>query len=157
MLPPGFLGTGANLLLDIVVVALAALLPALFFSWRSARAGKYPLHKRMQVTLFWVLTVAVLLFELDIRLSGGIVAMTGDSRFAGTLILSGSIWFHMALAILTASVWIWLLFTSLRRFPSPPEPGAFSPTHRRWGRIAMIGMVLTGITGIELYVIGFVF
>ena len=37
----------------------------------------------------------------------------------------------------------------------PPEPGAFSSLHRRWGRVGMISMGLTGLTGIELYVLGF--
>ena len=156
MLPRGFLGTRADILMDTVVVALALIVPALLFSWRKARAGEYSLHKRLQVTLFSALAVAIILFEIDLRMSGGIYEMTAGSRFAGTLLHHGSIWFHVALSIATAAIWIWLFVASLRRFPSPPVPATFSPTHRRWGRLAMIGMGLTGITGLELYVVGFV-
>ncbi len=157
MLPQGFLGTRADVLMDLVVVSFAVVLPALFVSWRKARAGEFGVHKRVQVTLFAVLAVAVLLFEVDLRMSGGIFELTRESVYAGTLLLNGSIWFHVALSISTSVVWIWLVIVSLRRFPSPPAPAAFSTTHRRVGRVGMIGMGLTGITGIELYVLGFLF
>jgi uncharacterized membrane protein YozB (DUF420 family) len=157
MLPPGFLGTRADVLMDLVVVSFAIILPALYVSWKKARGGAFVAHKRIQVTLFSVLVVVVSLFEVDLRMAGGIFEMTRESIFAGTPLLNGSIWFHTTLSILTSLAWIGLVIVSVRRFPSPPRPSAFSAAHRRWGRLAMIGMGLTGITGIELYVLGFMF
>jgi len=89
------------------------------------------------------------------RLAGGIFEMTRGSRYSGTVLLNGSIWFHTGLAIFTSFLWIWLVVVSLRRFPSPPEPAEFSSVHRRWGKVGMLSMGLTGLTGIELYVLGF--
>lgn len=155
MLPAGFLGTRADVLMDFVVVAFVLIVPALAYSWRLVRAGHYTQHKKLQLSLFSILAITVILFEIDMRLAGGIFEMTKDSRYAGTWLLNGSIWFHTVLAIFTSLLWIGLVLISRRRFPSPPEPGEFSVKHRFWGRIGMVAMALTGITGIELYIIGF--
>lgn len=157
MLPPGPLGTRADILMDIVVMSFVLILPTIVWSWARARATAYTAHKRIQVVLFSTLTVVVILFEADMRMSGGIFEMTSGSRFAGTALLNGSIWFHTALSISTSVLWIWLVIVSLRRFPKPAAPAEFSAKHRLWGRIAMVAMALTGITGIELYVLGFMF
>ena len=156
-MPSGFLGTDADLLMDLVVVSFVVLVPALLWSWGRARAEAYAVHKKTQLTLAGVLAVAVTLFEIDIRMQGGLAEMTKGSAFAGTPLLVGSLWFHVALATATTLLWIWLLWASLRRFPKPPAPAEFSATHRFWGRVGMVAMLLTGVTGIELYVLGFVY
>jgi uncharacterized membrane protein YozB (DUF420 family) len=46
--------------------------------------------------------------------------------------------------------------TSLKRFGNPPTPGDFSEKHRFFGRLAMVLMTLTGVTGVELYWVLFV-
>lgn len=155
MLPPGFLGTRGDVLMDIVVLSFIVIVPALLFSLRAARRGEWATHKRAQIVLISVLGVAVALFEVDMRLSGGIFELSKGSRFAGTALLNGSIWFHLALSVTTSLVWIGLVVASLRRFPSPPEPNDFSAKHRFWGRLGMVLMGLTGITGVQLYVMGF--
>lgn len=157
MLPQGFLGTRADILMDLVIVSLAAILPILWFSWTRARRGVWGVHKRTQLILGGTLAVVVSLFEADLRMAGGIFELTKTSAFHGTLLLNASIWIHMALSISTALIWLVLTIASLRKFEKPPRPGAFSKTHKLWGRIAMIDMALTGITGIELYVVGFAF
>ncbi|MBK9260325.1 MAG: DUF420 domain-containing protein [Polyangiaceae bacterium] len=114
-------------------------------------------HKRIQVILAAILAIVIVAFEVDMRLSGGIFEMTKESRFAGTPFLNASIGVHVLLSILTTISWIVLITLSLRRFPNPPIPGPFSRAHRFWGKFGMLTMALTGITGIELYVIGFAF
>ena len=52
-------------------------------------------------------------------------------------------------------VWVVLIVRSLRRFPKPPAPNDFSATHRAWGRIGMVWMLLTGITALPVYVYGY--
>lgn len=156
MLPRGFLGTPADILMDIVIVSLVAILPVLWFSFTRARSAQWATHKKTQVILGATLAVVVVLFETDMRLAGGIFEMTKASAYAGTSLLKASVYIHTLLSIATSVIWLWLTITSLRRFASPPVPGPF-PNHRLWGRLGMIGMTLTGLTGIELYVVGFVF
>lgn len=156
-MPPGFLGTRADVLMDVVLLSLLVILPVLVYSRGLARSGHWGSHKRTQLLLGGCLAVVVSLFELDIRLSGGVWKLTEQSRFAGTALLTASVVIHLIFSISTALVWIGLTALSLRRFPKSPVPGAFSRLHRIWGRIAMIDMALTGVTGVELYVVGFAF
>ncbi len=155
MLPQGFLGTRADVLMDVVIVALVVILPLLVISRGLARKGSYAAHKRLMLWLAGGLGVAVALFETDLRLSGGIFELTKASPYAGTLFLNASIYIHTLLSISTALLWIVLIAMSLRRFPNPPAPGAFSHRHRVLGRLGMLGMTLTGLTGLELYIFGF--
>lgn len=140
--------------MDLVVVSLVLILPALLLSWTWARKGAYSKHRNLMTGLGSTLAVVVTLFEVDMRLNGGIFEMSKDSAYFGTALMSVSVWVHLAISITTAIVWAWLLIMSWRRFPRPPEPAEFSRRHRRWGRIGLIAMVLTGITGVELYVVG---
>lgn len=144
-----------DILIDIVNFSFIVIVPALIYSWAQARKGEYSFHKKIQLTLFAVLFVAVILFEVDLRMRGGIFEMVKDSRFAGTAFLNGLIWFHMLTSITTSFIWIGLIGMSLRKFASLPVPNNFSRIHKSWGKLGMIDMILTGITGVMLYVLGF--
>ena len=48
------------------------------------------------------------------------------------------------------------LFTALRNFPKPPEPGLFSAFHKRIAWIAVLDMVATVVTGLIIYYLGFI-
>ncbi len=144
-----------DILIDIVNASFIIIVPTLIYSWMKVRNGEYGLHKKVQLTLFAVLFVAVILFEVDLRQRGGIFEMVKDSQFAGTAFLNGLIWFHMFVSITTSFIWIGLVAFSLWKFASPPVPNNFSGMHKFWGKIGMIDMILTGITGVMLYVLGF--
>ncbi len=155
-MPPGFLGTEADLLMDIVVSSLVVVLPLLVLSWRWVRAKHYRRHRDLMVGLGSTLAVVVTLFEIDVRLAGGAFGLAQHSSLAGTSFMAWSIWIHLGLATVTALLWVSLLLVSWRRFPKPPQPDpSFSATHRFWGRIGMVAMMLTGITGVELYIVLF--
>lgn len=155
MFPRGFLGTRADLLMDIVIIALVAVVPIVLWNWQLARSGRWQQHKRMQIGLAVLLALVVGLFEYNLRLQGGIFEATRASSYAGTATLNFWIWFHTFFAITTLLVWIGLITASLRRFPNPPVPGAFSPRHRFWGRIGMVWMLATGVTSLPVYWYGF--
>ena len=142
-------------LIDIVNFSFIVIVPTLTYSWAKVRKGEYSLHKKIQLLLFAVLFVAVILFELDLRARGGIFKMVEHSQFAGTAFLNGLIWFHMFASITTSLIWIGLITGSLWKFSSPPVPNNFSGVHRLFGKIGMIDMIITGVTGVMLYVLGF--
>ena len=155
MLPAGFLGTRADILMDLVLLSFLVILPAICWSWLKVRAGSYQTHKTTQLTLGAILFVAVVLFELDLKLSGGIFELTKDSRYNGTVLLNSWIYGHALVAILTSFIWVGLIVFSLRRFPKPPEPSEFSRTHRFWGRTGMVTMMMAGLSAFPLYYYGF--
>jgi uncharacterized membrane protein YozB (DUF420 family) len=142
--------------MDIVIVSLVVILPVLTWSWMTARKTEWAKHKKIQLWTAGLLAFAVLLFEIDMRLSGGIFEMMKGGTWEGTFTLNFSVYFHTFLSISTTIIWGWLIYKSLKRFDKEPRPNDFSKTHKRWGTVAMVGMVLTGVTGVEIYVLGFV-
>jgi putative membrane protein len=156
MLPAGFLGSRGDVLIDLVVLSFALILPLLILSWRFARRREYSNHRRVQLGLALVLAVAVTMFEVDLKLSGGIFELTRDSAYAGTTLLNSIIYGHTLVAIGSVLVWVPLIFISLRRFGNPPVPGAFSATHRFWGRTGMLLMMASGLSALPLYYLGFI-
>jgi putative membrane protein len=155
MLPSGFLGTRGDILMDLVILSFIIILPVLFFSWWQVRHAHYQTHKRTQLWLGGTLAVAVILFEIDIRMNGGTFALVAPSPYAEAWWLTAIIYVHLLIAVLTSLIWAGLIVMSLRRFDRPPAPGAFSATHRLWGRAGMVAMTLTGLTAYPLYFFGF--
>lgn len=154
-MPAGFLGTRGDVLMDIVVLSFLVILPVLVISWRAARAAEYRRHRAIQISLALALAVVVTLFEIDLKLSGGIFALTRASSYAGTSLLNSLIYGHMLVAIGSALVWVTLVLVSLRKFSNPPVPNAFGPTHRVWGRVGMLLMMASGLSAVPLYYLGF--
>lgn len=154
-MPAGFLGTRGDVLMDIVVLSFLVILPVLVISWRAARAAEYRRHRAIQISLALALAVVVTLFEIDLKLSGGIFTLTRASSYAGTTLLNSLIYGHMLVAIGSALVWVTLVLVSLRKFSNPPVPNAFGPTHRVWGRVGMLLMMASGLSAVPLYYLGF--
>lgn len=155
MFGPSFLGARGDALIDVGILSIVAVVPILLWSWSLARRRQWTLHKRVQLSTAALLGVVVLLFEIDLNRMGGIFAVTAGSSYAGTATLDFWIWTHTAFAISSTIAWVLLVGTSLIRFPSPPEP-KFFPTHRHFGRLAMILMLGSGATAVPMYVYGFI-
>lgn len=141
--------------MDVVIVSLVVIVPLLLWSWARARSADFSTHRNVQIGLFSVLVVAVALFETDIKMSGGIFELMKGSRYDGTTLLKASVYIHTAFSILTSLVWVGLILFSVALFGHPPRAGRYGTAHRIVGTIGMIGMVLTSITGVELYILGF--
>jgi len=155
-IPPGFLGTRADLIMDgiIVVVALVPLL--LLGSWGLARRGLLRQHRAAQIALTAAFVLVLGIFEPYIRVQGGLDGISVGSPYHGSGFLRGYLAAHLSLAVTSTLSWGALAVASLRRFPNPPIPGPFSARHRLWGRLTMVGMALTAITGLGLYGLCFI-
>jgi putative membrane protein len=129
MIPPGFLGTRGDLLMDLVILSFFIILPVLIFSWIKVRDGSYALHKRIQVGLGLTLLIAVGLFELDIRLAGGTFQIISESPYADAWWLEWIFYVHLIIATTTTLIWASLIFLSLKKFPSPPQPALGHDRH----------------------------
>lgn len=106
--------------------------------------------------MFIVLFIVVLLFEYDMKQNGGIFEMVKGSSYEGTFFLNFMIYFHTFLSIMTSLIWIILITASLIKFDKNPKPNAFSKKHKFWGKIGIWGMTLTCVTGLLLYIFGFI-
>jgi len=152
----GFLGTPASLMLDIVVISLILVVPTMLLSIYIVKKLKnYALHRIIQLTLGAVLAVVVALFEIDMRLQGGFEELAKDSAYFDTHFLWVLLGIHLSFAVSTVFLWATTIVLALKRFPNPPRPGAFSPTHKVMAWFAVADMVATAVTGLMVYYFGF--
>ena len=156
LLKNGFLGTPASIMLDVVVCSLVLVVPTLLFSiYLVKRRRKYDVHKHVQLTLGLVLLLVVILFEVDMRLQGGFWAMASQSPYYNTAFMVYLLYVHLFFAVSTVIMWSITYYITLKRFPSPPRPTAFSPTHRVLAWISVVDMGATVVTGLMVYYFGF--
>lgn len=158
----GFLGNDASFMLDFVVCALVLLVPLLAYSIYAVKAGRFLLHKRLQLLLAVVLLLAVSAFEVDMQRHGGwknIVNKNAaeprltESELANVGRVLG---IHLVFAISTPVLWIVTIALALRRYPDPPVPGAHSRLHKTLGWASAVDLALTSVTGLWFYYVTFV-
>jgi putative membrane protein len=141
--------------MDVLLVGLLALLPVLAWSVHAARCGRFLTHKRLQLFIVGALAVAIVIFEVDVRLISDWKLRARPSPFwpAGVLWALG---IHLVFAISTFVLLAWVLWEALTRFPNPPLPGGHGPRHRRMARLAALDLLLTAVTGAIFYWLAFV-
>jgi len=159
----GFLGSRASIGMDVVLVGLFSLLPVLLLSVMAAKRGHYSLHKRLQIVIVSALLVAIVIFEVDIRLISDWRARAAGGEAwggapnpwwpVGVLVALG---IHLVFAISTLVLWAWVMWEAVSRFPNPPSPGTHGPRHRAMARVAAIDLLLTAVTGSIFYWLAFV-
>ncbi|MCP4170777.1 MAG: DUF420 domain-containing protein [Fuerstiella sp.] len=155
----GFLGNRASLMLDIVFLAMFAVIPVMGWSIYQVRQKRYVLHMRVQVVLGVVLAAAVTLFEIDMRVNGWRQRAVESPYYSDDL-LSGlvncSLCLHLVFAISSFVLWVYVIVQALRKLPRPPAPNEYGPQHRFWAKIAAVDMCLTAVTGWVFYYLAFV-
>jgi len=158
----GFLGTRGSIMLDIVFLAMFAVVPVLLFSIYAVKyRQRYELHRKIQLTLGLVLLLAVTAFEVDMQLMTDWEARAApsphfDPASKWTCAVGISMLVHLCFAVPTAVLWIYVIVQGLRKFPKPTVPNQYSRTHIRWAKPAALGMFGTAVTGWIFYVLAFV-
>lgn len=157
----GFLGTRGSLMLDVVFLAMFAVLPLLALSIYLVKQKQYGLHKLINLILGVVLLIAVLAFEIDMRFFTEWEDLAKDSPYFDqqhkwTSVAGIALIIHLCFAVPTPLLWIYVIVQALRKFPSPPLPGTHSPSHARFAWLATGGMLMTAITGGIFYYLAFV-
>ena len=148
MFESGFLGTRAPFFMDFVTL-IVALLPFLMMgAIYFAKIKNYNLHKIAQYTLFIVSLIVVAYFEMGVRLGGGFDYFMEGSGVGHSYALIVLV-FHIIIAVLTLFVWIMAL-TRAQRYLRENK-------HKQMGKITFVGIVLTSLTGIWVYLLLFVY
>lgn len=158
----GFLGfPPSTLMLDVVVSALVLVVPALLFSLYLAKVKKnFGAHKNVQLVLAVVLLIAVVLFEVDIRLHGGWEKIVNqpEGRLSPERLatIRQALYIHMLFALSTPFFWGITIAGALRKFANPPVPSPHSRLHKILGWISVVDLTLTSVTGLIFYYLAFV-
>ncbi len=158
----GFLGTRASLMLDVVFLAMFAVIPVMGCGIALARfKHAYRWHKAIQLTVAMVLLLAVAAFEIDMQFltewelrAEPSPYFTSAEKWSSPAGIALAV--HLFFAVPTAFIWVYVVSGALKHFPKHPTPNDYSARHRFWGRIAAIEMTMTAITGWVFYWLAFV-
>jgi len=146
----GFLGTRADLIVDIVMTASGFLPAYMIFAFYMAAKGKLQLHKKLQIVALVAVTLLVLALEYDVRFSN-LAEVSALSPYHDSVLLKWIFVVHLVFAVTTFVGWIWLVVKSYKIYPKPF--GKFN--HKKWGKILFVDIVLTVITGWMMYIMVF--
>jgi len=144
-----------SLMLDLVAVAMLAVLPVLAFAIASAKWRKdYSGHKKIMLGLSSILLVAVILFELEMRLLGW-KHLAEPSPYYLSLVPMALV-IHLIFSVSTVLLLAATVTLALKRFTKPPRPGNHSPLHKTLGKVTAVGLFMTSVTGWIFYYLAFI-
>ena len=155
MFEAGFLGTRAPFFMDSVTL-IVALLPLLVgFAITAARRSSYSLHAVLQTVIFIISFIVIGYFEYGIRLGGGFEHFALQSSLSPTL-LKTLLVVHIAIATITLLLWIWVILRALISYKRAKLPGSDSLQHTALGKRLFLGIILTTLSGIGVYITLFI-
>ena len=145
-------------MLDGIVVVMLGVTVAMAIGIAVARyGGHYRAHWRIQLGIAVLLAITVTAFEIDVRLiNPHWRELAAASPYYASGLVTAALCVHLVFAIPTPLLWIYVIVAALRRFPNPPAPNEHSRAHRRWARLAALGMFGTTVTGWVFYWLAFV-
>jgi len=154
----GLLPTRGSVMLDFVFIAMFAIVPLMGVGVWLAKQGRYQQHKWLQIGMGVVLLLAVIAFEVDIRLNGWRHLAEGSPYWTneGWNVVYYTLYIHLCFAVPTPFLWIWVIVQALRKFPNPAAPSAHSHSHKKIAWASIIGMTLTAVTGWVFYYLAFI-
>jgi len=117
----------------------------------------YSTHIKIQKSLFWACLLAVVIFEVHLRLSGGSGSLVTNNKYTSTSFFSTLLIAHIIGAVLTYVIWGVTLFMSNKRWKKLKTlPGLFSVTHKKLGIVTIIGLFYTAITAFLVCLFAFI-
>ena len=156
MFQPGFLGTKAPFFMDFVtlIVALLPLLVGVAISFAKKR--KYTLHAKVQMGIFIVSVIVVSYFEYGVRLGGGYETFVKNTNVSHDYLFIVLI-VHISISVITLGFWFSTIWRGLSDSRQGGLPGNYSQSHKKAGIRTFIGIALTSLTGIWVYLLLFVY
>ena len=156
MFAPGFFGTKAPFFMDFVTIVVALLPFLVWFGVGLVRKGYYATHTFYQISLFLISLLVVGWFEYGVRAGGGFNAFIEDNPRSVTLMLVILI-VHIVISTATTIYWAKTLWQAYAHYRDGSLPGGFSVRHIARAKLTLIGIFLTALTGIWVYLMLFVY
>lgn len=157
MFEAGFLGTRAPFFMDFVtlIVALLPLLVGVAISF--AKKQKYELHGIVQTLIFVISIIVVGYFEYGVRLGGGYEYFVQNTHVSHDYLFI-VLMIHIFISVITLGIWASTIFHARKDSKRGGVlPGPHSMSHKKAGLRTFVGIVLTSLTGIWVYLLLFVF
>ena len=156
MFQSGFLGTKAPFFMDFVTLIVAFLPLLVGIAIYFARNKKYKLHGMLQTVILVVSALVVGYFEYGVRLGGGYEAFVKNTQVSHDYLFVVLI-LHIIISVLTLGIWASTIFRARSDSAQGGLPGNYSESHKKAGIRTFIGISLTSLTGIWVYLLLFLF
>jgi len=156
MFEAGFLGTRAPFFMDFVTLIVALLPLFVYIAILFARKKRYKLHALLQNIIFLFSVIVITYFELGVRVGGGFSAFMQESGVSYTY-ASVILVLHIIIAIVSFFYWILIIMRANYEFVKKLIPGRASKAHKILAIKTFIGIILTSLSGIWVYLLLFVY
>lgn len=156
MFAPGFLGTKAPFFMDFVTIVVALLPFLVWFGVGLVRKGHYAAHTFYQISLLLISLLVVGWFEYGVRVGGGFSVFIEDNPRSVTLMLVILI-VHILISTATTIYWVKTVWQAYAHYCDGSLPGGFSVRHIARAKLTLLGIFLTALTGIWVYLMLFVY
>lgn len=155
MFKEGFLHTHAPLFMDEVTVVVAFLPLLVAYAIKLAKDKKYKAHAILQTIIYIVGLIVVSYFEYGARVMGGFAVFMKNSSM-NLNFMYAFLAFHVFIAIMSTLIWSYTVFHGIKNYENMMSR-EFRKRHLKIAKPAFIGVVLTSLTGVMLYMFLFVF
>jgi len=148
MFQQGFLNTRAPFFMYFVTLIVAVLPLLVAGAILLAKRKNYKLHAYTQTFIYAFSVLVVSYFEFGVRYGGGFnYFLEGSSiehNYAFVVLM-----FHIAIAIVTFIIWTVTITMAKKQLSTN--------THKKAGVITFVGVLLTSMTGIWVYLLLFIY
>ena len=120
------------------------------------RKGYYGFHSFYQILVFITSLVVVGWFEYGVRAGGGFNSFIEGNPRSVTLMLVVLV-IHIIISTATTIYWAKTLWQAYGHYQDGSLPGGFSVRHIARAKLTLIGIFLTALTGIWVYLLLFVY
>jgi len=156
MFEAGFLGTRAPFFMDFVTLIVAMLPLLVLGAIVMAKKRAYTAHALTQTLILILSVIVVGYFEYGVRLGGGFNAFMKGSHVSHDYALWVLV-VHIIISVVTLGIWVSTLISALKDQKNNKLPGQFSQAHKKSGIRTFIGIFLTALSGIWVYLLLFIY
>jgi len=155
MFESGFLGTKAPFFMDFVTLIVAFLPFLVGIAIYFAKTKRYKLHKLLHIIIFVTSLLVFGYFEYSVRLFGGYEAFLKNTTVSHSYLFVVLV-LHIFISVVTLGVWTSTLIRGKKDYENG-LPGSYSNSHKKAGFRTFVGITLTSLSGIWVYLLLFVF
>ncbi|PLY10882.1 MAG: hypothetical protein C0626_04415 [Arcobacter sp.] len=142
--------------MNVMVIFFSILPFVVLLSINYARNKKYKLHLISQGFVLILTLLVLAYFEVMIRIDGGFFEFAKQSNMSHDFLVK-YLFFHIALSIIAAILWIRLFFNSMSVYRAGKIDSLKNSKHKRDGKITFLFLLLSCVTGVFLYLFLFIF
>jgi len=150
----GFLNTRGDFLSDLLICALAVIVPLLLFAVQAGRIRKINIHHPIMLIIYYIVVAYVIVYEANMLLRGGIRFLEENIRMD-----HNTYWTVTGIHVLLGAVTLIVGGFTIRfaNLALNSVDAGIRKRHRKFGWLTFYLLFVTSLTGILVYYCTFVY